>query len=83
VRVDGMYTIDDFNERFGTELEQEDYHTLAGLVFGALGRAPEVGDMVPTDGLELTVLEVEGTRIQRIEVAFGAERPSSDEHEAA
>jgi putative hemolysin len=83
IRVDGMYTIDDFNERFGTELEQEDYHTLAGLVFGALGRAPEVGDTVAADGLELKVLEVEGSRIQRIEVEFGVETAPSGEPEAA
>ena len=51
IRIDGTYTIDDFNEAFGTELEQEDYHTLAGLVFGALGRAAEVGDEVAADGL--------------------------------
>jgi putative hemolysin len=83
IRVDGMYTIDDFNERFGTELEQEDYHTLAGLVFGALGRAPEVGDTIAVDGLVLTVLEIEGSRIQRIEVAFGVKTVPSGEPEAA
>ena len=55
VRIDGSYTIDDFNEAFGTELDQDDYHTMAGLVFGALGRAPEVGDEVAVDGLSLTV----------------------------
>ena len=46
ISVDGSYTIDDFNESFGTELDKEDYHTLAGLVFGALGRAAGVGDEV-------------------------------------
>ncbi len=30
IRIDGTYTIDDFNEEFDTELEQEDYHTMAG-----------------------------------------------------
>ena len=60
IRIDGTYTIDDFNEEFGTELEQEDFHTMAGLVFGELGRAPEVGDAVRSDGLQLSVLEVDG-----------------------
>ena len=46
IRIDGTFPIDDFNEQFGTELEVEDYHTMAGIVFGALGRAPEVGDEV-------------------------------------
>ncbi|MGH3133337.1 MAG: hemolysin family protein [Gaiellaceae bacterium] len=73
IRIDGTYSIDDFNEGFGTQLEKDDYHTMAGLVFGELGRAPAVGDAVSTDGLRLTVLEIEGSRILRIEVEFGAE----------
>jgi putative hemolysin len=83
VRIDGTYSIDDFNETFGTELEQEDFHTMAGLVFGALGRAPEVGDVVAVDGLRLTVLEVDGTRIQTIEVEFGVDTTPAGEPEAA
>jgi putative hemolysin len=85
VRVDGSYTIDDFNEAFGTELEGEDYHTLAGLVFGALGRAAEVGDVISVGGLRLTVLEVEGSRISRLEIdldADGKPKPAG-ESEAA
>jgi len=83
IRIDGTYTIDDFNEEFGTELEVEDYHTMAGLVFGELGRAPEVGDTVDTDGLRLTVLEIEGSRILRIEVEFGVGETPTGAPEAA
>jgi len=83
IRIDGTYTIDDFNEEFGTELEQEDFHTMAGLVFGELGRAPEVGDTVDTDGLRLTVLEIEGSRILKIEVEFGVGEAPSGAPEAA
>jgi putative hemolysin len=73
VRIDGSYTIDDFNELFGTGLEQDGYHTMAGLVFGTLGRAPEVEDSVLVDGVRLTVLEIEGTRIVKLEVELGVE----------
>jgi putative hemolysin len=83
IRIDGTYTIDDFNEEFGTELEQEDFHTMAGLVFGELGRAPEVGDAVAVDGLTLSVLEVEGSRILRLEVEFGEHHTPTDEPAAA
>jgi putative hemolysin len=83
IRIDGTYTIDDFNEEFGTDLEQEDFHTMAGLVFGELGRAPEVGDVVAVDGLTLTVLEIEGSRILRIEVEFGEDETPTDEPAAA
>ena len=73
-RVDGMFSIDEFNDRFGTELPQEDFHTVAGFVFGQLGRAPEPGDDVSYDGMRFDVLEVEGNRIERIAVTF-EERP--------
>jgi putative hemolysin len=82
IRVHGTFTIDDFNERFGTELPQEDYHTLAGLVFGMLGRAAEPGDEVEADGLLFRVVEVDGPRIERLEVEFKAplaeEEPSPE-----
>ena len=82
IRIEGTFSIDDFNEQFGTTLEQEDFHTMAGLVFGMIGRAPEVGDVAAVDGLELTVLEIEGSRILRIEVEFVGEQPA-DAPEAA
>ena len=83
IRIDGTYSIDDFNEEFGTELEQEDFNTMAGLVFGELGRAPEVGDRVCTDGICLTVLEIDGSRIMKIEVEFVSDETPSDEPAAA
>ncbi|HWG56360.1 MAG TPA: hemolysin family protein [Gaiellaceae bacterium] len=70
VRIDGTFPIDDFNEQFRTNLDVADFHTMAGLVFGLLGRAPEVGDEVEAAGLRLRVVEVEGSRIQRLEVEF-------------
>ena len=73
-RIDGMFGIDEFNERFGTSLPDEDYHTLAGFVFGQLGRAPQPGDDVAYDGMRFDVLEVEGNRIERVAVNF-LERP--------
>jgi putative hemolysin len=73
-RVDGMFPIDEFNERFGTELPDDDYHTLGGFVFGQLGRAPEPGDDVQYDGMRFDVVDVEGNRIEKIAVTF-VERP--------
>src|SRR3954464_1975695 len=40
-RVDGMFPIDEFNARFGTDMPDDDYHTIGGFVFGELGRAAE------------------------------------------
>jgi CBS domain containing-hemolysin-like protein len=73
IRIDGTFPIDDFNEQFGSELPVEDYHTMAGFVFGLLGRAPEPGDRVDHDGLGLTVVETDGPRIERLEIEFAPE----------
>ena len=82
IRIDGTFPIDDFNEQFGTEIEAEDYHTMAGMVFGEIGHAPEVGDEVTVDGIMLKVVEIEGSRIQRLEVEFRESLPEQPEEVA-
>jgi putative hemolysin len=82
-RVDGTFPIDDFNERFQLAMPDDDYHTLAGFVFGQLGRAPEAGDEVTWNGLRFGVIEVEGTRIEKLEVEFLPEEPESLQAESA
>jgi len=69
-RLDGMFPIDEFNARFGTDLPGEDFHTVGGFVFGQLGRAPEIGDTVEEGPVQFDVLEVEGSRIERMSVTF-------------
>jgi putative hemolysin len=70
IRVDGTFPIDDFNEQFEVAMPDDDYHTLAGFVFGQLGRAPEAGDEVRWNGLKFDVIEVDGTRIEKLQVEF-------------
>jgi CBS domain containing-hemolysin-like protein len=74
IKIDGTFPIDDFNERFHTDLPDEDYHTLAGFVFGLLGRAPGIGDDVSHDGMRFDVLEVDGSRIEKLAVTFEQRR---------
>jgi CBS domain containing-hemolysin-like protein len=74
IRVHGTFPIDDFNERYRADLPAEDYHTLAGFVFGLLGRQPEVGDDVSHDGMRFDVVEVDGSRIEKLAVTFEQRR---------
>jgi CBS domain containing-hemolysin-like protein len=83
VRVHGTFPIDDFNEQFGVSLPIEDYHTLGGFVFGMLGRAPEPGDEVEHDGIRFTVLTVEGSRIERLEIQLPPQEPNEERLEEA
>jgi putative hemolysin len=70
IRIDGTFPIDDFNEQFAQTLPQEDFHTIAGFVFGQLGRAAAEGDELVWNGLRFSVVDVEGQRIGRLEVQF-------------
>jgi putative hemolysin len=70
IRVDGTFTIDDFNEQFHCNLPDEDFHTVAGFVFGLLGRGAAPGDEVSHDGLRFHVDSVEGQRIERLTITF-------------
>ncbi len=78
VIIDGTFPIDDFNERFKTEMPDEDYHTMAGFVFGLLGRQPEAGDTINHDGMRFDVLEIEGSRILKLAVTFEQRREQRD-----
>jgi putative hemolysin len=80
-RVPGMFPIDEFNERFGTDLPDEDFHTVGGFVFGQLGRAPESGDDVSWNGVRFDVLEIDGNRIEKIGVNFIERPPARRSHD--
>jgi putative hemolysin len=76
IRIGGTFPIDDFNERFKQELPVEDYHTVAGFVFGQLGRVAQEGDEVFWNGLRFGVVETDGARIEQLEVEFLEEAES-------
>ena len=63
VRIGGSFPIDEFNDRFGTTMSGDDYHSIGGFVFGELGRAPRVGDSVTGRGARFEVSAVDGKRI--------------------
>lgn len=68
VRVSGLLSIVEVNEQFGTSIEDEYYNSLGGFVFGQLGRKPELGDEVRANGHLFRVAELDGVRIDRIEI---------------
>jgi putative hemolysin len=85
IRIDGTFPIDDFNDKFSCDLPHEDYHTVAGFVFGELGRSAGPGDEVAHQGVTFHVDSVEGQRIDRLKVTFQPwhqrEHPAADDTE--
>jgi CBS domain containing-hemolysin-like protein len=79
--IDGGFRIADFNERFGVDLPTDDYNTMAGLVFGTLGREPLIGDAVEIGPFTFKIVEMEGHRITRLQLVQG-EPPASARDDA-
>jgi CBS domain containing-hemolysin-like protein len=70
VLIDGAALISEVNERFDLELPDADFDTIGGYIFGALGRVPEVSDVVAVPPavprVWLIVEETEERRVVRI-----------------
>lgn len=66
VEISGSMRIEELNEKLGLELQCAEAETVGGLVFAELDRVPLEGDQVILGDLELTVLEMDGHRIEKI-----------------
>lgn len=67
--VDGRVRVDELNDELGLSLpEDSDFDTVAGWVFSTAGRIPDTGEIFQIDGVQVTVLQVDRTRLQRLHV---------------
>lgn len=66
--VEGSLRVEEANEQLSLQLPEGDYETIAGLILDRLGHLPQEGEHIEIDGVALTVLEVQGPRITRIEI---------------
>jgi CBS domain containing-hemolysin-like protein len=65
-RLDGAMPISEFNTEYDASLDDTDYTTIGGYVFGQLGRLPRPGDRVTAESHALEVLEMEGRRVKSL-----------------
>ena len=70
VIVDARLSIDDLNDLFGTEIGNEDFDTVGGLILSLLGRLAVPGDEAVSEDHRLTlrVLSILGRRIKKVRV---------------
>jgi putative hemolysin len=64
--LDGAMPISEFNSEFDASIDDTDYTTLGGYVFGQLGRLPRVGDRVTVGPHILEVTEMDGRRVKAL-----------------
>lgn len=62
--VQALTPISEFNEYFKTQLNDEEFDTIGGLVLKAFGYLPNRGEVVTMDNLEFTVLKANDRRLR-------------------
>jgi CBS domain containing-hemolysin-like protein len=65
-RVDGRMSVDDLNELLVAELPNQEWDTVAGLMYGLLGAVPTQGEQVTYHDMTFTAERVQGRRIAKI-----------------
>jgi magnesium and cobalt exporter, CNNM family len=65
-RLDGSMPISEFNSQYGASLDDTDYTTIGGYIFGHLGRLPRVGDRVTVGPFTFEVIEMDGRRVKTV-----------------
>ena len=69
VRVHGRLSMSDLNELLDSDLPDDDWDTVGGLIFNTLGHVPNVGEAVDVDGYRFRVERLQGRRITRVRVS--------------
>ncbi len=67
--VKALTDIEEFNDTFGSDLSDEDYGTIGGLILAEFGRVPDRGDdVVLADRFQFRVIAADNRRIVMLEM---------------
>lgn len=66
--VKAVTPVDDFNEFFETELDEEEFDTIGGLVLKEFGHLPRRGETVAFGGLKFTIANADNRVIRLLQV---------------
>jgi CBS domain containing-hemolysin-like protein len=73
--VNPRINIEELNDLLDSDLPSDGYDTLGGFIYDHLGHVPETGQSIAVPDFEITILAVEGQRIQQVQMT---RTPSSD-----
>ncbi len=71
--VDGSTSLKMVNSRFDLGISEEHVTTLAGFVFRELGKIPQEGDRCIVGNIVMTVKQMLGQKIEKVEMLFDVE----------
>lgn len=76
--VKALATIEDFNEYFGTELDDSDFDTIGGFVVNAFGHLPKRGESVDAEGFRFTVKRADSRKVHLLNIQRLSEEVEPD-----
>jgi CBS domain containing-hemolysin-like protein len=68
--VDGRTPLNDLNDRFGLDLPSDTVTSVGGLLSDVRGRVPEVGEVIPFDGVRIEVVASDDRRVIQVRLSF-------------
>ena len=68
--IHGHVSLDDINEKLGTEFESEEYDSIGGLLMEKLDKIPEENDSAEAAGCMLTAYKTDNTKIELVKVVL-------------
>jgi putative hemolysin len=74
--IDGAKTISEWNAEHEMQLDDADYTTVGGYLFGQLGRLPRVGDRVTVGTDIFEIVEMDGRRVKSVRYLLHAGAPT-------
>ena len=60
--------IEDFNERFGTQLSDQDYDTIGGLIISQAGYMPKRGEHFSLESMDFEILNADSRRVHLVKL---------------
>jgi CBS domain containing-hemolysin-like protein len=75
--LDGAMPISEFNTEYDEALDDTDYNTIGGYVFGQIGRLPRPGDRVPIGPRTLEVVDMDGRRVRTLRLHAPQREPEA------
>ena len=60
--------IEDFNERFGTQLSNQDYDTIGGLIIAQAGYMPKRGEHFSLESMDFEILNADSRRVHLLKL---------------
>ncbi|TFG44844.1 MAG: HlyC/CorC family transporter [Gemmatimonadales bacterium] len=75
--LEGAMPLSDFNDAWDAKLDDRNYTTLGGYVFGELGRLPRVGDRIVVGTRTFEIVSMEGRRVNEVRMTVEERKEAS------